>query len=118
MDEAIRKMVESIESIAPHVWSLMVRQAQIDAWLSVLWLVVWIAIAVGYGITLRLWFRKYRASGESEFILWDGSIGFILTTLFVGIAILIVIPLSLTSAVQGFANPEYVAIKKLLALVP
>jgi len=117
MDEAIRALVESVENIAPHVWAVAVRQAQIDAWLSLFWFMVCVGIVVAYVHALRVGLRQFKESGEDEFILWDGSVLFILATVFIGVCMVVAIPLSLTSAVKGLANPEYAAMKALLALV-
>jgi hypothetical protein len=116
MDEAIGRLVESIESIAPHVWAVIVRQAQIDAWLSLFWLAVCIGAVIVYVFGLRWALRKFRESDES-FMYWDGQIPLILISSLIIIALLILVPTTLTSAIRGFANPEYVAIMKLLGLV-
>lgn len=117
MDEAISRLIESMESIAPHIWAVMVRQARIDAWLSLFWFVACIGIAIAYTHILRRWLRMYQESDEGSFILWDGSIPMILASVIIAVIVLVGIPISLTSMVQGFANPEFAAIRTLLGLV-
>ena len=117
MDEAIRTLIESVENIAPHVWAVAVRQAQINAWLELFWFVLALVLSVGYVIVWRKGLRMYKASGEREFMDWDGCVPFMLIAVIFFAILVLMIPVSFTAAVRGFANPEFAAIELLLQLV-
>lgn len=116
MDEAISRLVATVEEVAPHVWVVMMRQAQIDAWVSLFWFMMCVGIIIIGVHALCKWARRGKQSGI-DFIDWDALIPVILAALIGSIILLVVVPTTLYATVTGFINPEYVAIKTLLQLV-
>lgn len=105
MNEAIQELLGTIQTMAPHVWEVYIRQVWIQGIQQAIVLVILIAVAV--------WASKIAYKNwEDE---WDTDHKFIFGLLMV-ILFCFIIPLSM-SVTGRLLNPEFYAIQGLLSNV-
>jgi hypothetical protein len=117
----IQQLINAVETAAPKVWEVMLRQVTIEGWTNLAWGVLVLLIFVG------MWLGAIRAARKSHIAArWyqDGSLDkedLRMIAMFLGIVSaipLLVAAFLLTDAVRMLANPDYYAALRLMELVP
>lgn len=120
--QALTLLAEKLSTTTEHLWAVLIRQAYIDGWLTIASLIVLTILCV---VMLRFVIRKTTAPGtkdkygmplkaewyeEGAFAAW--TVAGIAST----IVILLVIE-GLPTAISALINPEYWALKQILAVL-
>jgi hypothetical protein len=109
MDNIIQQLIDLLKSLSPALWQTLVKQAYSEAFYKLLW-----GIFFGVGVIISSKVYAYGKNDEQEYSAWDehGWVAIVVGA-FLGLASL----LCLTSAIQWFINPEFYAVRWLLATV-
>lgn len=117
MNEETRRMIEALASklgtTVEHLWGVLLRQAYISFWTDILYYLITVAIVL---FAIKFSLKAWRKGDEST---WNDdewrllSIGLGLLALILTIVAIVCI----SDTVTKIANPEYWALKELLATV-
>lgn len=132
----IKGLADAVQKVAPHAWSVAVRQQVVEAWtglaLCALGLVVSVTIAVVVAKNYARWVHKARENDHAEDRIRYPSITPLEMTGFedataaqapcfiaLGAAFILFVPCLISAAdhVNQLCNPEYYAAKTLLGAV-
>jgi hypothetical protein len=117
--EMVKGMLEAMASKlgvgASHLWGVLVKQAQVEAYAAVAGFGIWLVVITC--LFFAAWRMNYKeglrgAKGYDQLSHIPFIIGMILTVFGV-----LVFFLSFSGVVTGFVNPEYIAFTKLTSLV-
>ena len=117
--EMVKGMLEAMAAKlgvgASHLWGVLVKQAQVEAYASVAGFAIWLLVIVS--LYLTAWRMSYHeglrgATGNDQL----SHIPFIIGTILTVIGIMVFF-LSFSGVVTGFVNPEYIAFTKLTSLL-
>jgi len=104
----LEKLADKLGTTVEHLWSVLLQQAQIDAQIWQMWMVVWMCVFGGLAvISIFLAFIGSREKWE----LW--GVWFIVT----GLSFVIGIPVFIgcySAIITRTQNPEYWALKEIL----
>jgi succinate dehydrogenase hydrophobic anchor subunit len=106
VNEAVQRLVETIQNASPAIWQAAYRQARIDAWEN---LALVAALAVAAIVLWRLPRKLLRSNGDVELLIalvWVGS----------AICVVLAVFSALAFADNTF-NPTFAAIKEITSLV-
>ena len=112
MEDLLYKLIEIVESAAPALWEIARRQVFANTLASTLWAIASF-MSVGICTSIALYFRRQDRRSRS----FEDHEGAIVCCAFVGVGSLVVFLVCITSIVYYAANPDYYAIKVLMAMV-
>lgn len=108
---ALVALAGKLGTTAEHLWGVLIRQARIDAWLSLGQSVVMVAVATAFFVWLS---KQPELEGYNN----DGAIAIRIVGSIICIALLLVVLFAgVPSVLTGFANPEAAALRDLLSAV-
>ena len=120
MNEETTKLIEQLAqklgTTAEYLWGVLINQASISAITDLLYIVL---VAVG-GILLfkaHKFLSKEDGHGNSFYYNWDFTRGIMIALTFIWSILFIAAFFSIVNIINGFFNPEYWALNKILNLI-
>jgi hypothetical protein len=111
-EKLLRELAEKLGTTAEHLWSVLIRQARIDAVTSIVLLV-----ATASFLAVLLWLARFSCKKGIDSINDDGWI-FATVVFAIGaiiLAVTLIVQVSeLGLIVSGLCNPEYWALKQII----
>jgi len=118
LESQLVELINQIQSLAPRMWEILMKQALIDGWWGIVWVIVWgIALLLPIlpsAFVAKSFYKRYRAKNvkgsyyDDEFALLVGLLGcYVVIVLIMGLCIL-------SDGVRVMANPEWHAIQLLI----
>lgn len=115
IDDAILKLIEAIQKLAPEVWAVLIKQVYSEAATYLVWGVIWLIAAALCGkATLAVAANNWGDDWHDDSIRYFCA-GLLALTV---IGLLVIAANDLTAAAQWFYNPEFYAIRFLLQQIP
>ena len=112
MEDTLVEFINLISSLAPEVWTILIKQVQVEGASRLIWGVGLIPLSI-FLIRFTIFAIK-RAEKTYEYIVWQmlGTFGavFSLLSIIIGFSLL-------TDAAMRLSNPEFYAIKILLSSI-
>lgn len=114
-NELIEKLAQKMGTTTEYLWSVLIKQAQIDAWTSIFQYL----LIVIFGIILYRLHKKFsfEPEGHNSYSMYYDKdyLGYLMGISAAIFAILAVCAFfSITDTVNGFLNPEYWALRRVL----
>jgi len=106
MDELLKQLIEYLQTVSPQLWAILLKQTYSNAFVQVL---AGVLFLVPTFFCVRIVIKAYVEDAL------DSVIG--ITVICCGVVLLIFGISFLLSGVQGFYNPEYYAIAKIIELL-
>lgn len=107
-EQLIRELAEKFGTTTEHLWGILVKQAQIEAWTQIILLCFGLLAAT---ILFIFAFKMKRKENDD----WcDGALLIGGTSIVLGFIMLVAVPVVFVNATTSFLNPEYRAFKQLL----
>jgi len=124
--EAMKGLATALEVPAEHVYDILVWQ-QLATGIAtfIIWGILVIALIIMINSAIKAWknhHKEAKESGDRYFDLGDSSSGVIaliltIVSAFLGIIMLVFIPIEFSEAIVKILNPEYGAIKEIMDLI-
>jgi small-conductance mechanosensitive channel len=115
----IQKLVDTVETVAPQVWAIMLKQVVVNAVVDTVMAALFIIVACGLVYAGRHLFYKARGMREErrynndvDTVYFFSGLAFVVATILSFVSLLWA-----TGAAKMFANPEYYAAMQLLEMV-
>lgn len=105
----IDRLAAKLAVPAEQLWAVLLRQAQVEAWLNLLWAIVLIGGMAVVAVIAHRWTQRLAAEDQ----YFDPVIPYIPLTIG-GAAVVGIGLMFLHSAVIAFANPQFAALKFIL----
>ena len=108
MTEIIQQLIDLLKEMAPNVWAVLVKQAQLEAISHLAW---GILCPIGMFVALSIARYAENAYKQDRYSSWD----VVVVLAYFGAVVLLIVGIAeLLTAFRWFANPDFYAIHVLL----
>lgn len=115
LTELLTALAEKLGTTTEYLWGVLVSQAQVDAYIKLLFVGFTVLFIIAYSI-----FCKYTIKHWDEIYSDDKEVVYVSLIILIGIAVLIFLGCAIDftgKAIVGLLNPEYWALQQVLQLL-
>lgn len=102
----LRDLASQLGTTVDFLWGVLLVQARLTGYMSIIWAIFWTIPFLICAIVAYIGFKEGADDETSSFMTIAGTI--------VGIIMLAIVVMFITSAITAFANPEFWAINRIL----